>query len=208
MLKLIPVTTLVLAACIAVPGIAEENYNAPPEPRNLSFESPSLTSGESDQEGVPKPEEWFWFSSIPEMGISVTDARRKQGLQSCAFKAQNQPEAYEGIAQRFAAIPGNHYTFVAYAMNDPQDPITGESYGQISLEWQDATGKEISRVYGPSWNFELPFNRWAKFIMAEAAPENASMGVVVITFFTRNCNGFGTFYIDDCGFSKRSGTLD
>lgn len=188
---------------IATPGMLQADDPPPTQPVNMSFEMPSLAAGIPDD---GRPDGWFWFSSTNELNITVTDARRKDGLQSCKFTAQKDPDTYQGIAQRFAATPGHHYSFTAHAMNEPQNALAGESYGQISIEWQTAEGHEISRVHGPSWNFELPFSRWTKFSVDAVAPENAVMGVVVVTFFSRNSGGHGVFYVDDCGFGSRSGS--
>jgi hypothetical protein len=73
----------------------------------------------------------------------------------------------------------------------------------VSLEWQDAEGKEISRNYGPIWNFELSPIRWEKFEVGAEAPEGAAMGVAVITFFSRDSDGYGTCYVDDAKFTRK-----
>jgi len=197
---------LLAIGIITIPCIGED-YNVPSKPGNLNFESPSIVSGEDVGEGL-HPTGWFVFSSVPEVNIQVTDARKKQGMQSCIMKTQKEEGAYEGIAQRFSATPGHHYTFVIYAMNNHQDAMAGDAYGQISLEWQDAEGKEISREYGPSWSHNLPFNRWQKFMITATAPENTAIGVAVITLQSKNSNGNGAFFVDDGQFSSRTGPLN
>ncbi len=184
----------------ANPGSAATELSVPERPVNMSFEQPA--AGENP---YVCPDHWFWFSSTPELFIGVTDRRAKDGLQSCRLRGQSDEEAYQGIAQRFKASPGQEYTFSVFVMNDRKDPIIGASYGQISLEWQDEAGQEISRDYGPAWHHELRFDAWTRFVVEAKAPDHAVMGVVVITFFSRNSGGYGTFYIDDCDFDSRSG---
>lgn len=192
------IAAALVSATLGMSSFAEEPL--PPQPLNLSFEEPAVT----DDPEV-RPDHWFWFSSTPEVRIGITDGRAKAGTQSCKLTAQEGEDAYQGIAQRFSATPGHSYTFSVFVMNCPQSSMLGDSYGQISIEWQDAGGNELTRQYGPAWSHELPFSRWTRFVVEAQAPDLAVAGVVVITFFSRNSGGYGTFYVDDCGFSSRSG---
>jgi hypothetical protein len=167
---------------------------------NVGFESPSIITG---AKAGDEPENWFFFCSDKSKHVGITDARKHGGMQSLLFKAQTQAEAYEGFAQKFAAVQGGHYTFGAWILNDPQEPITGNGYGQVSIEWKDAKGVEISRTYSPAWGPEMPPARWEKFTVEDFAPTNAAVGIAVITFFCVDSAGVGGFFVDDCELFRR-----
>lgn len=158
---------------------------------NASFERPSAVTGEVG------PADWFLFASTSTPRITVTLQYRKQGVQSCKFVAQPELEAFQGIAQRFTPVVGKTYSFTAYVRADDKSPIAGDAYGQVSLEWQDANGVEISRVYGATWGKDLASSHWSKFTVEAVAPEGAHYGVAVVTFFSKNSAGLGAFYVDD-----------
>lgn len=159
---------------------------------NPSFEKPSALAG------VAPPDDWFVFSSTNEPRITVTMEVKKQGIQSCRFTAQQENDAYQGIAQRFVCTQGRTYVFSVYARASASSPLVGDAYGQISLEWQDANGVEISRIHGPVWGNDLSADRWTKFTVTGTPPEGAYYGVVVVTFFSKQATGFGICYVDDC----------
>lgn len=165
---------------------------------NKSFERPSILVG-AIQGAEPKP--WFYFSSNAERRAGVTDVRKKSGLQSVVFKAQSGATNYQGLAQRFRARRGLRYGFSVAVMPDQLDRMSGDSCGQISLEWQDAAGKEISRTWGPRWTGDSTPGRWEKFLVESDPPTNAALGVAVITFFACDPSGTGSFYVDDCELS-------
>lgn len=167
---------------------------------NTSFERPSIIMGA--MQGV-EPKSWFYFSSNLERRGGISDLQRRTGMQSIVFKAQVGTTNYQGIAQRFRAMPGYRYTFAATALIDPQDPLVGDSYGQISLEFQDESGEEIARLYGSSINKDTPPGRWTRILVELDAPTNARLGVAVVTAFSRDERAIGTFYVDDCVLASR-----
>ena len=192
------VASLSLAATMTCQ--AQNDTNASMTLVNTGFENPSIVGGA--QPGA-QADKWFFFSSAADQNVGVSDTRKKGGMQSLKFKAQTASNAYDGVAQKFLAKSGGHYTFTVYLMSDPTDPLVGGAYGQISIEWHDNTGKEISRVHGPTWNFELASSNWTKFLVEGDAPENTAAGMAVITFFSQDSNGRGTFYADDCELNSR-----
>lgn len=167
---------------------------------NGGFDSPSITDG---AKAGDDPEKWFFFCSDNSRNVGITDARKREGVQSLLFKAQTPAEAYEGVAQKFAATPGHQYTFSAWVLNDPQDPMTGGGYGQVSIEWKDANELEISRTYSREWGREVSSERWEKFSVEDYAPTNAAVGIAVITFFCRDSAGVGGFFVDECELVRR-----
>ena len=195
---------LVFMLAIGLCSYAQENEKVVSMTiRNTGFEEPAIGAGStSGAEAGP----WFIFSSSPHYRMGITDSRKKSGMQSYQFRAQpGASNEYQGIAQKFKALPNQRATFSIYAMNDPLDPIAGNSYGQVSIEWQDASGVELSRLYGPSWNADSEPGRWKKLTVDSDAPAGAAVGVVVLTFYSNEANGNGSCFVDDAVMSSRLG---
>jgi hypothetical protein len=68
----------------------------------------------------------------------------------------------------------------------------------VHIEWRAADGKEISRIYGPTWDLNLSAKRWERFFVEGDAPGGAAGGLVVVMFYSKNNPVHGTFYVDDC----------
>lgn len=177
-------TVVILLSALPVTTFAQKLLNP-------SFEYPLASKGG----GIPQ--DWFAFSSTNPPRISVNMQYRKAGIQSCRFEAQPETNAYQGIAQRFLAQAGVTYTFSVYVRRDPNTPILGGAYGQVSLEWQDANGVEIRREHGPVWGTDLTSDYWTEFTVESVVPEGAYFGVAVVTFFSNMSEGKGVFYVDD-----------
>jgi hypothetical protein len=189
-----------MAACLlmaASPAIAQESLLTPPALQNPGFEAPS-TPADAD---TGAPESWMSFSSKPGAGIGVTPAVKRSGEQSLTLKAPDLDNGFSGVAQPFASVPGYHYVFAANVIGDATNRLAGEAYGQIHFEWRDAQGKEISRTWGPQWKADLATRRWERFCVEADAPKDAASGIAVITFYSKNAGGRGSFYVDDCEFS-------
>lgn len=167
---------------------------------NPGFEEPSIFNGALMGE---TPQDWFVFTSGDAQQIGITDQRKRSGRQACALKAAAKPDAYQGMTQRFNVTPGVRYEFSVFAINDATRNIAGEAFGQVSIEWHDASGKEVLRTYGPTWNFELSPIRWEKFMVGETAPEEAATATAVITYYTRDSQPGTGCYIDDAKITAR-----
>lgn len=186
---------------LAVSALAGRAQVEPGLLKNPGFEQPSIIDGAV---AGAKPDRWFFFSSNEEDKIGVTDRRKRGGMQSLKFQAQTATNQYAGMAQLFPAAPGYRYTFRAYVLGDAVDPIGDAAFGQISLEWQDVSGKEIERVHGPLWDAAARADRWEPFVVEGEPPEGAVQGVAVVTFFSCDSLGRGTFYVDDAEISARA----
>jgi hypothetical protein len=164
---------------------------------NAGFESPEA----STPENYFPPESWTCFASKPGDKVGCTAKTKRTGSQSLVFKAPSSANAFEGTSQEFAITPSYHYGFTAYVTGDESDQLGAGSFGQVHIEWRSADGKEISRVYGPTWDLNLSSKRWERFFVEGDAPANAASGLVVVMFYSKNNPGRGTFYVDDCEFT-------
>lgn len=193
-------TFCLLASSLPAPAQQMLFTNLPSTILNVGFEKPSLVYG-----AMPgtEPKSWFYFSSIGERRGGIVDKQRKSGLQSLLFLPLPGTTNYQGVAQRFRALPGYHYTFAANGLIDPQDPLVGDSYAQVSLEWQDAGGVELYRTYGASWNKDTPPGRWRRVMVEGDTPTNTAIGLAVITVFSKDERGIGSIYVDECELTSR-----
>lgn len=169
---------------------------------NPGFESPAL---QPDSEADTDPAEWTVFSSTggsERVGLSSKTA--KAGKQSARLRVQNAANSFQGMYQSFQVKPGETYRFAIYASNDAQNPLKGTARGQISIEWKNAAGEEIERVWGPDWGATLPQNAWSAFEMTATAPANAARVHFVITQFDGvDPHPDGAFLADEASVKAR-----
>lgn len=161
---------------------------------NAGFEEPRGVSG-SD------PSEWICWN-IEYNGIA--NEKAKTGRQSIYISSPKQSETHSGIYYHYNSVkPGKEYLFSCYVINSAKNPITGDAYGQLSIEWQkqgkDKGGKditiEITRSWGPAFGADLSSSFWKLQSMTALAPADAESCNFVIQLFSKD--GKGTFYADD-----------
>ena len=184
-----------LVIALAATALAQIDLTTIPDDiQNTGFEKPDIIM---DAKDGAEPENWFYFCSVEGTSAGVTLYKKKAGSQSLCLNAPPATNAHRGFAQRFKTVPGFQYTLSVHVMNNATNPIVDTSYGQISIEWQTAGGVEISRTYGPIWSASLSPSHWERFAMDAVAPDSAVIGVIVITYFSKESNGAGSFYVDD-----------
>jgi len=164
--------------------------------KNGSFESPAITAGAKE---LDKPDDWLYFSSqAQEVTGGITKEKAKVGDQSLKLKCQATVDSFLGAVQRFEIKPLYHYAFSVYVINSPTDPLVKGAFGQISLEWKDAAGREISRSWGPTWDTTLSPTKWEQFLVEGDAPESAFFCDGAITLQCKDSGGAGACYVDKC----------
>ena len=194
------VSFCLLFSGVCVGFAAQEENEASIALANTGFEQPALN--ESDDDSV-EPSNWFYFSSAEEGPRPLLSTQeKKSGKQSLNIKAPEQPDSYLGYAQRILVTSGASYTFSVEVLNDASNPIAGAAYGQISLEFKRADGSEIERVHGPVWASALSPTHWEKFSVTGVAPAQATLGVAVITFYSKDSAKLGSFFVDDVDLKK------
>ena len=142
------------------------------------------------------PREWGSWGSDSN-GLSTTIHRK--GQQSVYFVCPKQ-NASMGIFYTYRNVkPGNTYTFSGYILNCAEDPIRGNAFGQLSIEWRkimDNGREEIGRDYGPKFGSELSPMKWTFVTMSAVAPVDTDDCNFVIQFFNKG-DGGGKFFADD-----------
>lgn len=74
------------------------------------------------------------------------------GKQSVRIASNRVANSFHGIGQAVAVKGGQTYRFTVQVRNDPAGKLQGSVRGRISIEWQDASGKEIDRTWGPDFD--------------------------------------------------------
>lgn len=192
---LIAACLIFLGAC----GIAEAVMAGRNLLPNESFEN---RPGFKDE----NPRDWgSWNSDYNGLALTV----KRKGQQSVYISCPKQDDA-TGIFYTYQKVkPGDRYTFRCYALNSFENPIKGDAYGQISIEWRKKTLSpdykdsmaEISRDYGPKFGPELSTMKWTLFTMSAVAPYDADNCNFVVQFFNKG-NGTGKFFVDDVSAEK------
>lgn len=170
---------------------------------NESFENPPGFYNDNPRDW------WSWNSDLN----GLTQEKHRMGSQSAYFSCPHQGEV-EGMVFTYKAFkPGKQYLFSCYALNSAKDPIKGNAFGQMSIEWKkkkiekDKDGKdievneEVSRAWGPTFGPELSNIKWAPFSMTATAPQGADSCNFVIQFI--NNGGSGKFFVDDVSAEER-----
>jgi hypothetical protein len=152
--------------------------------------------------GSTLPQQWEPFSSDKNQwfgGLAKDDASK--GGCSVAFINASRPVKYQGLYQTLRVKSGARYEFSAEVALNPDNPLSGFAYGQLSIEWRDAQGKEIDRSWSHSWGPNLPKGKWSRFVINEIAPPRAAKASFVITLFSQG-ETTGSFLVDDARVVK------
>ena len=161
-----------------------------------------LKNGEFEKKGSPSvPMNWEAFSSGNNQwygGFSKDDASK--GGRSVVFSNHGSELKFQGLFQSVKVKGGEQYQCFAHVKNNPDNRLAGGSRGQLSIEWIDARGKEISRLWSRAW-MSHSADKWTKMVMSEVAPEKAVKANVVITLFSEG-EASGGYLIDDVVFSR------
>ncbi len=181
----VKIVTVVCCVCmlVTVSGRAE----------NLAV-NPGFEELAESEENLPTG--WFYFSSNERM-LSLDKAMKCSGKQSMSLSAQGIARAHLGLAQKMPVEPNRSYTFTARIRNGLGKPLRGSAYGQIGIEWQDADGKEVSRIQSPVWDKDLSQLQWER-VKAEAdVPPEAVTACFVVYLYDGDEGGTGGFFVDD-----------
>ena len=184
--------SLAILACATRAAVsAETNSTIPNRALNPGFESPA------DAPEQTVPDDWQVFSSKLQQ-VGITHTAKHAGQQSVRMTAQKAATGYQGIGLKLPVTGGTKYTFSAYVLNDKQDPLGGTGHGQLAIEWIDANGKEISRVYSQKWDSSLSKLRWEYVsLRKQEAPKSAVTANFGIHLSEGKDGGKGSILVDD-----------
>jgi hypothetical protein len=134
---------------------------------------------------------WSWNSEYN----GLTSETGRTGDQSVYISSAPSRGSHSGILYRYRnVVPGKTYVFSCYVLNSSKDPISGDAYGQLSIEWLK-NERETERTWGIIWGPETSKTDWTRQEMTATAPVDADACNFVIQFFRRD--GSGAYYADD-----------
>ncbi|HEY8241287.1 MAG TPA: hypothetical protein VIH35_07570 [Kiritimatiellia bacterium] len=131
----------------------------------------------------------------------------KSGTNSLQLIAQGKPRSFQGVTQILDVQPGERYDMSAFVHKVSENPLKGGAYGQLVIEWLDAEGKEIERVWGPAWGKNLSRVRWEKVSIERAqAPPLAVRAVFGVHLYDGKGAASGSVLVDDIAVTSPSMT--
>lgn len=161
---------------------------------NSSFENRPGGEGED-------PRGWgSWNSDLNGIVTNESRSGSQAGYLVCPKTGDS-----EGMFFTYTKVkPGKEYAFSVYVKNFSKEPIEGEVFGQISIEWfkkgKDKDGKdlliEMKREWGPKFGPELPIIKWIPCSKTATAPADSDICRFVIQFLNEG-GGSGKFFVDD-----------
>ena len=146
----------------------------------------------------PRPVRWDYFASGGLDHEGLLDRSARTGCQALILTAAGQSKAFRGVVQAVDVIPGQKYSMSAYVHTCATNPLDGTAYGQLVIEWQDAQGREIERVWGKAWGRNSSRIRWQKVEIEDAeAPVGAAKAAFGIHLYDGPGKGRGAVVVDD-----------
>ena len=185
-------TLIVLVGILAVAAIAQPEAFANLL-ANPGFEEPV-------QNNLSSPPEREAYSTA-KINLSVTEAEHQGGVRCLQLSAQGVPHAAQGLIQHLDVVSGEKYTFSASVINDADAPLKGTTYLQLCIEWLDADGREVSRVFTRPQGQAFSKSRWTILEVEKVrAPPKAIRAVVGLHLYEGERGGKGSLLVDDVLF--------
>jgi hypothetical protein len=162
--------------------------------KNGSFEYGDLKVGRP-------PNDWgFIIKSSRKVNGGVTEIDARSGIRSLGFGTPFLPsDKWQVLAFNIPVEKGATYEYSAWIKAYPGDPLFGGAFGVIQIEWKDASGNELDRLLGESWDQkDLTGSGWIQRRVMGRAPAGARSASFVITYhLNSNMRSGGSFLIDD-----------
>jgi MYXO-CTERM domain-containing protein len=196
------------AALLMLAGAAQANLLA-----NNSFEAPDASAGDVDFEFGDG--NWFGFGA-PGTKFLTQTVPAQDGAQSLKmFGPFDFPGGGTGVGQTFPAAPGQTWIGEVYSRNDSSDPITGDNFAVMKIEFLDAgfnlaagglAGVDVFEV--PIGDANSPLDTWM-FNGVGSAP--APAGTAFANFILVHVQGGqepitgGSIFLDNASFVPTPG---
>jgi hypothetical protein len=146
---------------------------------------------------VARPVGWDFFASGGGTYATLVDAAARGGKKALMVSTVGRPKAFSCAAQTVSVVPGQKYSMRAYVHASEQNPMDGTAYGQLVIEWRDATGTEIGRTWGQTWGRNLSRIRWERTEIEDVvAPDNAAAAVFGIHLYDGPGKSRGAVVVD------------
>lgn len=188
---------LIPALLAADPAVDPDNLL-----KNPSFENGHAAPGQA-------PADWsFITGSGGLVNGTLTDAAAHTGAYSVYMdKPLDEKDKWQVLCFNTPVEPGATYEFSAWIKADPKNPMRGDTKGNISIEWKDAEGKEISRVAAEPWTPKTFAGAadWVQVKIKAPTPEKVTAATFAITYYAGSPKDAGSsFLVDDVVAKKIS----
>lgn len=162
--------------------------------RNGSFEAGMIEIGKA-------PDDWgLIVESGGKVNAGITETAAHTGKRSVGLGTPALPnDKWQVLAYNAPVEAKSSYRYTAWVKNYPEDPLKNGVSGFISIEWKDATGAEITRIQGETWDAsKLASGEWLQVkVQGEAPPETATATFAITYLFNKNQRSGGSFLVDD-----------
>jgi len=178
-----------VVALAAVQAQAEDRGPASNLVENGGFERTKAPRNEA--------EAWFFYTSKMGTGTVVTNAAG-EGTSCLRIRAQGAPGAISGITQTLPVEQGQKFTFTAKLQQMDEDKLKGSAFGQLVIEWQDFTGKELQRTISKPWKRSLGRSAWDEVELRKVkAPQGAVQAAFGVHLNDGPAGSKGSMLVDD-----------
>jgi hypothetical protein len=162
--------------------------------KNGSFEFGMIELGKA-------PDDWgFIVKSGTKVNAGITETAAHTGKRSVGIGTPATINDKWQVLAFNAPVQANvAYQFSCWVKSYPQDPLAGGASGYITIEWKDASGAEITRIQGDTWDAaKLASGEWLQVkVQGEAPPGSASATFAVTYLLNKNQKSGGSFLVDD-----------
>lgn len=171
----------IFLVCGAIPGGAQELRDGGLEDWTEKTDAPLAA--------------WRYYTSGKFLLTRETNA--VEGTACARFAFQETPNASQGIVQHMKVVEGMQYTLCAYVREDPEANVKGTGRVELGIEWRDAQGKEVARLFHSGSSGPLSKLRWQKTCLKKVrAPKGAVEAVVGVHVLDGTAGAKGAVLVD------------
>lgn len=151
------------------------------------------------------PESWKLFSALNEENhITMTRAVFRSERQAVRLRAQQQPQAYQGLFQELDVEGGQAYEFTVHVYIHEFDRVKPPVHMYLAVEWYDGEGNKLQRETGEKWGHTIDPDEWRPYRLSVRAPKESVTAVFsIVQEDGRIGTGSGSFFIDDASITAQ-----
>lgn len=148
-----------------------------------------------NRETPGQPYDWgvFTESGVPGPSALSKDASH-EGNNSYKLLFEGKLDRFLGVSQNVPIKPGQKLKLTCYILNLT---LQNTTYGQLALEWKNASGQEISRDLGEGMTIKNTGTKdWTRFELVSTAPEKTESVTATISLTPAGSTD-GSILVDD-----------
>ena len=114
----------------------------------------------------------------------------------------NASGAYQGVP----TTPGSQWEGKIWVMNSSTDPIQGDNFAVLNIEWHDAANNTISYVTAAAADVNTPQDVWREITVTGTAPAGTATAVLNALHLQGPAQAAGAVFFDDASLLPTSST--